>query len=196
MEGGGTDLETPVEWGVQWRHFAPIRVQIIRVELGRIESQLCQNLGFLKPKVVGSNPTTFTVFVFRTPSDPRVHSVEFFGVDAEWRRIRHSRQMLRRGAISTRSLGHPQRRPDSEGLTRSPGFQTANSLCLGPKRPFRLKHRLGPRAGTNPDFELSRTAMNRKFRVETDAYHSLSPSTSNGNLRRPDTGRPTPVAVF
>ena len=95
MEGGGTDLETPVEWGVQWRHFAPIRVQIIRVELGRIESQLCQNLGFLKPKVVGSNPTTFTVFIFRTLSDPRVHSAECFGVGTMLRRIRHSRQMLR-----------------------------------------------------------------------------------------------------
>ena len=58
---GGTDLETPVECGVHWRHIAPIRVQIIRVELGRSASQLCQDLGFLKPKVVGSNPTAFAV---------------------------------------------------------------------------------------------------------------------------------------
>ena len=95
IEGGGTDLETPVEWGVQWRHFAPIRVQIIRVELGRSESQLCQDPGFLKPKVVGSNPTAFTVFVFRTPSDPRVNGEGHFHIPSPPRRIRHLRQMLR-----------------------------------------------------------------------------------------------------
>ncbi len=37
----------------------------------------------------------FTVSLFRTPSNPRVHSTGYLGLPKESRRIRHSRQMLR-----------------------------------------------------------------------------------------------------
>ena len=141
--------EAPVAWGVQMGDFEPIRTQIIFVESGRSESQPYQALGFPKLEVVGSNPTAFTVLIFRTRSDPQVHGEGHFYVPSPPRCIRHSGQMLRSRSLSASSLCPPAEHPDSKVSDCSSGLRTANSLPLGPKNPFRLTHRLGPRAGTN-----------------------------------------------
>ncbi len=147
--------EAPAVCGVQMGDFEPIRTQIILVEPGRSELPFYQALGFPKPKVVGSNPTAFTVSRFRTPSDPRVN-----GVGAFLRPLAPASYppflpdvAMTGSPTEAFLLSHKTPRfRYFKPLVRVLTFELSLSL---PKRPKDLKHRLGPRTGTNPDFELA-----------------------------------------